>query len=276
MASKRRSEYRTSRNNILAIIGIVLTVALIAAGLWWDNQRTANALGSLGSAGPSTPAPTDDPEALQFAPIDDVLPKLTDQSQPVSVLVIGDSTGNDSDEWVNITVRHLASRHGRAVTQRIWDTQADNFRESNTPGAGETVTITNFSAPGANPTYQFQRLDSVADLEPDLVIFNHGHNSTTIESHLNAIADKLLETWSTAPAAAVIDQNPRTDDVPQSIAAGEGVRAFAAARPEVLLIDVRSAFEEAGVDGLLRDPVHPNPAGSQLWAETVWSALRIS
>lgn len=276
MASKRRSASRTSRTTMLAIIGSILAVALIVAGLWWDNQRTAVASNSLGSAGPLTSAPVSPPESATFAPLADALPKLTDQSQPFRLLVIGDSTGNDADEWVAITARQLSTAYGRDVKLRTWDPATMGFdREMAAPGTGEELTIFNFSAPGEGPKYAYRNLEALADKNPDLVIINHGHNSAAIQSELEALLGELTDLWTEVPALVVVDQNPRTDNVQQSDAAAAGIAAFSSAHPDVTVVDVRSAFADGDLVALLRDGLHPNAAGSQLWAETMWSALAI-
>ncbi|WP_206473638.1 SGNH/GDSL hydrolase family protein [Dietzia sp. KRD202] len=274
MASKRRFATGISGSTLLATVGILIAVVLIAAGLWWDKQRTAIEPSTTGAASSSgllvEPSTT-------FAPLETATSKLADPSQPVRILVIGDSTGNDTDEWVSFTARHLAEDKGRAVAMTTWNADNEEFgREVQFPGAGELVTITNFSAPGVAPPYHYYRLDAIADDRPDLVVISHGHNSPAVESHLKALTAKVGELWPDPPALAVIDQNPRTDDPAQSqIAAGE-MDKFAAAHPSVTVIDVRSAFENGGGGSLLSDGLHPNVEGSRLWARTVWSALGIS
>ncbi|WP_206473173.1 SGNH/GDSL hydrolase family protein [Dietzia sp. KRD202] len=235
---------------------VILTAIILTAILRWDDNRV-----SVGTS----------------PPLELTSGKLADPSQSVRLLVIGDSTSNDADEWVSLTAQHLADSKGRMVAMTTWEPDTERFgREIILAGSGRPITIINFSSPGATPPYNLLRLSKVAADRPDLVIVNQGHNSPDVEAEVGALVTELRQLWPQPPEIAVIDQNPRTDDPNQSQAAAVGMDALADSHPYIELVDVRSAFRSNGGAELLTDGLHPNSEGSHLWARTVWAALGIS
>lgn len=278
MASKRRSGNSTSRTNVLAIIGILLAVALIVAGLWWDKQRTAVAV--KGNPNGSSQAAftnweKDEPSA---APLRPALDKLARDGEPAIILVIGDSTGNNASEWVYLLGDRLVAQTGRPVTIRPWSDEDTAYgQDVSTPGSGAPITILNYSAPGRGPDYALENFNKAATGRPDLAIINHGHNTSgpDLDNALGRIALRLTTQWDQPPAIMATIQNPRTDNTVQSEAAIRAARNFGDRRPDVTMIDVAAAFEKQGTEALLGDGVHPNAAGQQVWTETVAQALGI-
>lgn len=82
------------------------------------------------------------------------------------------------------------------------------------------------------------------------------------------------ERWSNAVPAIVTLQNPKTGRGRVAQEAVRSVERTWAAEAESPVIDVASSFEQARYPAaLMYDDVHPNAAGSSVWAQTVTSLL---
>lgn len=278
MLSKQRSHSRVSRSGLFATVGIILAVAVMAAGLWWDKQRSAVAVqGSPNGASQAAFTNWENREP-SAAPLRPALDKLDRDGEPATILVIGDSTGNNASEWVYLLGDRLAAQTGRPVTIRPWSDEDTAYgQDVSTPGSGAPITILNYSAPGRGPDYALENFNKAATERPDLAIINHGHNPSgpDLDNALGRIALRLTTQWDQPPAIMATIQNPRTDNAAQSEAAIRAARNFGDRRPDVTMIDVAAAFEKQGTEALLGDGVHPNAAGQQVWTETVAQALGI-
>ena len=283
MVSKRRSR-TIDRSVVLTLIGAVLAAALIAAGLWWDNQRNEAIVSRAASSSSlSDPAPTPlipvEPVDGAFASMTNTIARLDDASQPLTIAVVGDSTGNNDDEWVSLTAERINREYGRTVIYNPWLPATTAYGAARTlPGEGEPVTIWNFSAPGERSAYSIRHLAVGVPETPDLVIINHGHNELPSEAagFIGSLIDRVGELRDPAPALAVTLQNPRLDElgIEPSQRISSAVAELISEHPGAVTIDVRSAFEAAGPSTLTYpDGVHPAPAGSRLWADTVATAL---
>ncbi|WP_281712338.1 SGNH/GDSL hydrolase family protein [Dermacoccus nishinomiyaensis] len=186
-----------------------------------------------------------------------------------TVLVLGDSTGNDEDEWVYRWAENGLG-HQRFVTYHAWKKDA----YAPTPerlGAGEPASLWNASQPGSTPSYHVDRWNSISK-KADVVVLNFGHNGTDREETygLSGLLEKIMKS---SPNAVVVGtaQNPEKDDAGK--ANREAVVAWNKAHG-VPTIDVNKAFADDGRgDALRRDAIHPSPAGSQVWADAVSRAL---
>lgn len=197
-------------------------------------------------------------------------------TQPLTISVLGDSTGNERGEWVDLWARHLA-KYG-TVTVHFWDPKGEYYhpKTETYPGPERPIVIWDGAMPGANAQYGMDNLDELQPEKPSFVIMNYGHNqgkdgASALVWQLSAsIEDK----WGKLIDEAVTLQNPsmnaRANFSARSVADLQGY-ALRFGRP---VIDVHTAFQKAGnLPSLLQDDVHPNPAGSRLWADTVISKL---
>jgi hypothetical protein len=104
----------------------------------------------------------------------------------VNILVVGDSTGNASDEWVYLFSEWLAAQYPtHSVSYRLWNdaTPAYDAATAISIGSGSnTIRIWNASISGAAAFYLIgtKLQASVTDTNADLVIFNHGKNHTGV------------------------------------------------------------------------------------------------
>lgn len=206
--------------------------------------------------------------------------------RPYEINVLGDSTGNNDNEWVHLIARRIANNYGRAVTVHDWSLDTNAYVSEVTYGVGAPVTIWNGSAPGRGADYSAQQFPAIAPEPPDVTIISHGHNNPN-GAVRNITALINLAYTSGTRGVVVLTQNPI---LPNSIA-GPPERAELEANTfreinttfnnpsnGTVVIDVFSAFPTGPeLEGLLvaGDGVHPNAAGEQLWADTVAAGLRL-
>lgn len=189
-----------------------------------------------------------------------------------SVLVVGDSTGNDPGEWVDLWARDLAL--DREVRLHSWDVGSAQFgAEPTVYGTGRAMEIWNLSYPGAAADYA-PKLQEVA-AEPAAVIVNIGHDRSpqAIRRAIRTTSDAIDDRWGEVLMAWVL-QNPSTGAAaPDQEDAVEFVRSLATTE-RVPVIDVHAQFLRAdSLATLLVDDSRPNDRGSRLWADTVERAL---
>ena len=185
------------------------------------------------------------------------------------IAVLGDSTGNDPGEWVDLWAKHLGE--SRRVVEHTWSWSEQRWNDQPIRyGKGsDVVTIWNGSFPGATPKYAIDRLAVMLPAHPDLLVLNYGHNGFPQETTaglatLKAAAD--APTW-------VVLQNPGLTD--HAAAQEKNLRVIGrwAEKTGTQTIDVTSAFRQAGPQKLMRDHAHPNDAGSRVWESVVEKAL---
>lgn len=232
------------------------------------------------------------------------LSKLKRGTQDLSLLVIGDSTGNETTEWVYLAVQDLAAQFPtHTVTYALWDAAggtAYSAPQTLQTGSGtRTLRVWNASIAGSAPDYVngFRYQAAVAATAPDLVFVSHGHNTGdpgTTEgqwwnSFRNAYLSMIEPVSSQFPAAGVvlIAQNPSFVAGRESWQAQKAsILADLAGQRGFGFIDVHQAFMDAvaaaGGSAAFRatymsDATHPNSlAQSTIWAPAVISALKAS
>lgn len=194
----------------------------------------------------------------------------------LTVSVLGDSTGNDSNEWAALWAQRLGEDH--QVTMLRWNDKNERWdRPQLTYGeSGSTVRIWNFSAPGRTPEYASKRVQRAVPERPDLILFNYGHNNASgeVQQQYDTLLTLVRSRWASRAAEVVILQNPELGARATSqTAVRDGIKSFAAGAG-VPVIDVSARFAAASdVASLMADEVHPNEKGSMLWAQTISSSL---
>lgn len=197
---------------------------------------------------------------------------------PAEVVVLGDSTGNDINDWPAVWCAGMVRRDCRL---RQWDFEDQAFAPdwSHFGGEGRRVRIWNLSYPGARADYPLQegRLATVRTSDPGVVILNFGHNQTPedVVPALSHLADAVRERWPDAQIVVTL-QNPVTtpaaDDQKERIAK---LRAWATDEG-LPVVDAWSALEDAGnlPAHLLDDGTHPNDRGTRVWVGAVRELFR--
>lgn len=193
----------------------------------------------------------------------------------LSISVLGDSTGNERGEWVDLYAQHLA-KYG-TVTVHFWDSAIEAYgpRTETYPGPARQIVVWSGSMPGASQKYGLENLNEMQPERPSFVMYNYGHNQVSDGASAATwrLATAIEERWGKVDEVVIL-QNPsqNTRQLYSARSVGE-LQGFAArfGRP---VIDVQGAFTKAGnLSALLGDDVHPNPAGSRLWADTVIGVL---
>lgn len=201
---------------------------------------------------------------------------LFSSGQSLTISVLGDSTGDDSNEWVALLSQEIAKTH--AVTYRGWDRRTLTWNDPITFSTdGPVVNVWNMSASGQTAAYPSPLLDKGQSTEPDLVLYSFGHNNTvaSIGPEMRLTADAVQHRWGVTIPSIVILQNPslgaRAVSQTQKV---QLLRSKIAPSLGMPCIDVYAAFAKAGpLSQYLPDGLHPNAQGSKLWADTVIHAL---
>lgn len=202
--------------------------------------------------------------------------------QPYVISVLGDSTGNDTNEWVHILARRISSNYAREVTVHDWHIDTSAYAKDTTYGSGAPTTIWNASASGQSAQYAVEHFDEMVPRSPDLTFINHGHNDPW--NALSGITQLVSLVGNKGSGQiAVILQNPRLDGgrpgrahlestLFQSIA-----HRFSNPDSGVILVDVFSKFPtgDALAGALKPDGLHPTDEWEQVWADTVAQRLGI-
>lgn len=243
-------------------------VAVVAAALTWT-WLMAVPLGGHTDRSPGTP------QIPNRKPLDQAC-HVFKSDGALTISVLGDSTGNDSNEWPAFLAQRMAEDHRVTMLRwndstELWDRAPLRYGER-----GSAVRIWNFSAPGRTPSYASMRLKRAVPEPPDLILFSYGHNNNPgdIEEQYEALFRQLGSLWGKRAATVVILQNP---ELGLNGASQTEVRATIerfAARTGVPIIDVAKGFAaETDLASLMADQVHPNERGARLWARTVSSSL---
>lgn len=211
---------------------------------------------------------------------------IADDAGDVNLLFIGDSTGDAAAEWIYLFSEWLATEYPtHSVSYRLWNTGSVAYAAAtaiSTGSGANTIRIWNASVAGTVPIYHMGAnfAAAISDTNPDLIIWNHGHNLLTTENLARAEfvgpMDQVRMALPSVPQATV-RQNPRRDDDKGALAVA-ALDSLADGYGDLALIDAYSLFIAQGKDSsLYADNIHPSAAGSQLFlqaAQTAWNGSR--
>ena len=195
-------------------------------------------------------------------------------STATNILVVGDSTGAGTGEWVDLVARDLGD-HSR-VSLHQWDEAAAQFDQVPTSygDIGRRVDVWNLSYQGVAPDYP-EHLDTLPP--PDVVLLNIGHDRSAGAAGraVTVTVDAIGERWGDVPTAFVL-QNPSLGN--EEAQQRRAVRRLTKLATEYgdPVIDVYAAFEQSGPGPtLVTAESRPTDAGSRIWADVVDRALGI-
>lgn len=276
--TKQRRRRRLTLWQILGTVAVTLAVLAVAVAVVVDVTRPAPPADPIAEV--IVPNFGDRPELTRTAQSDARLIRsaFSDTARDTTVVVLGDSTGDEPDEWVYRIGAWASVRYARPVTLMPWN---DGARAYGTPvqlgtGPGRPLTIWNASAPGRDAGYTRVTLPAMLPPEAttiDALFVSHGHNQSrglaNVRGALASLNGAIAARDSGIPIA-VIAQNPnKFPDQTDQAGKVDAARSFADQfdRPT---IDVFDAFVRTGdSDALMADSEYPNTAGSELWAATV-------
>ena len=231
------------------------------------------------ASGPSTPEPSSTPTASPTP-----TPTLTGlagfatllkRDDPVSVLVMGDGSGNDPDEWVYLWAHdHLAA--DRQVKYHAWNADSSRWGKAVTTGKGSATTVWNASKASPDLTKEAKRLST--EWHPaEVVILSYGHRGDpkTITSQLDDTR-KAVAAKNERAIVLVMIQNPDPVATQSNQAdTTKAVKAWAKKR-HLDTVNIYDAFvnDSAPRYTLVESDGSPTPAGSALWARTFAQAVK--
>lgn len=210
-------------------------------------------------------------------------------NQNCNMIVLSDSTANETTEWVYLLAQLLATDFPAFTVQyRLWDTGTSNYGAATTIQTGSgaaTLTVWNASIAGAN-ALRFSGADFVAGVrpasigaDPDLVILSYGHNGgAAIETQISMTGTMAAMVNRFMPFCPIIlmGENPVTTD--STMTAKVRVFRSLAAEQNFGWIDVHAYFIQYAVPlaNYYVDTIHPNAAGSALWANCAHQAFKFN
>ena len=198
------------------------------------------------------------------------------EKQPVRVVIYGDSISEVKPGWSG----------GAAGPAQNWGAQLVNRLHQKYPAT--EFTVTPFGIGGQNSYEGLGRLDGLAALKPDLVLVAFGANDCCHHYLLPEETQLALSTLVTA-----IQQRFGADVLLVGTGGDNPVQPFfhhlaetltaqrtAATEAKAVFVDIRHAILAATENGkrwaeyhLGAGNCHPNHAGHQIWAETVFEAI---
>jgi len=200
---------------------------------------------------------------------------IIDSPDGASILVIGDGSGNQGDEWVSVWARdHLAE--DATVSYRVWDRDAAEYAEAVEFGSSDPeVAVWNASVSAPDMATEPGRI-SEAWQDADAVLLSYGHRQSAdkISAQMDAVLAAVRAQSKSVPVAVLI-QNPdraNTESAQRETTSEITKWADAAGFPTV---DIYTAFidDPARRNDLVEADGSPTPQGSKLWAKTLAQAL---
>lgn len=186
------------------------------------------------------------------------------QNSNGSVIVLGDSTSNDGDEWFALWAKSLGSQ------ATPWEPSTAEYADGHQPARFRSASI-----PGGTASDVLNHWESIWPEEnPIFALVNFGHNYESANEAREDLSDlgAKLKNESPETMVVVILQNPQRSD--RNISVRLAVKEWAE-NEKLTTIDVAAAWADSGKepDSLLLDEVHPNAEGQQIWLSTVEKAL---
>ena len=267
-----------------------------------DNATTlVNTIGAApsGDASTITYTPEGETTAVLLDSAVDLLNSATAQTQQLmqaltcgrncNMIVLGDSTGDETTEWVYLLATKLGVDFPTfTVDYRLWNTGTNNYAAATTiqtGTSGYTLTVWNASIAGST-ALRFSGSDFAGAVrptsmgaDPDLIILSYGHNGgAAIENQISmsGTMTALVSRFMPFVPMILIGQNPVTTDSTM-LAKVRAFRALAASQ-NIGWIDVHAYFNQYAVPlgSYYADTVHPNAAGSALWANCAHQAFKFN
>ena len=193
----------------------------------------------------------------------------------MSVLVVGDGSGDGASEWVQLWARdHLSA--DRQAQYRTWDNNSSAWGKAITTGKGAKVAVWNASTASPNLAKEAKRLAKVWK-PADVVILSYGHrgNPTSIAGQLDDLR-KAVEGQNPEAIMIVMIQNPDPVATQANQAATtKAVKAWAK-KHDLDTVNLYDAFvnDPSPRYQLVTSDGSPTPLGSALWARTLAEAIK--
>ena len=200
---------------------------------------------------------------------------IIDSPDGASILVIGDGSGNQNDEWVSIWARdHLAE--DATVSYSAWDRDAREYADAVQVGSSDReVTVWNASVSAPDMASEPDRIGE-AWQDVDVVLLSYGHRQSAdeITGQMDAVLAAVRAQDTSVPVAVMIQNPDRANTESDQRATTEEIQTWADAE-DLPTVDIYTAFidDPASRNDLVEQDGSPTPEGSELWASTWAQAL---
>ena len=253
----------------LVVLGLITAVAVVLALL--QHRVPTVAATPPPAPVPVTPTPTPAAPREGLAGVADVI----NSPEGASILVIGDGTGDEDDEWVAVWARdHLATN--ATVSYRAWDRANNQYGAAvRTGSTGPTIELWNASVRSPDMAREPDRI-ARAWQDADVVLLSYGHRRmpSRITAEMDAVA-AAVRANSPDARVVVLLQNPdraATEIVQRDTVQAIKTWADANAFPTV---DVYGAFmaDATPRNELVESDGSPTVIGSRLFSQVLSDAL---
>lgn len=204
----------------------------------------------------------------------EIVTLLREGTKNLELVVLGDSTGNNTNEWAYLLAVQLGTLFpAYTVSYLLWNdgTQLYDSPVTIQTGSGSfTLTVHNASTPAMDAAYSTSRIALQVPTSPDCVVINYGHNGTVTPYRgvYYTLVRTLKNTWPHAQVVATA-QNPRQSN-------DAGYAADLLRQQEIIrlaqeqgwpLIDALTPFllYPSYSSALMTDNIHPNATGQLVW-----------
>ncbi len=210
-------------------------------------------------------------------------------SQSATVLVLGDSTGDERWEWVHGFARKLVDRYpGYEVRLVDWDRANDTYRDPVTYGqVGSSLVLTIYNGSIASATIDTWlapsregRLLPSQPVQLVLVSASHNHGAQVGEEwtkRLDRVESQLARRYP-GSQHTYLTQNPRSE--PASYREQHATRRTEllawAKRRTLATVDVFAAYPSLVGEYLDGAGIHPRAAGQQIWIDAMAAAFDLT
>lgn len=259
-------------------IWLYLNVSNTGAVSWGIFRRLSGAAVSL-VTGANTVLPTNTVKKFNM--------QLKVIGQVVTATVNGVSitatlSANDADAYAGATQAGFAN--GNSGASPATGVSIDRFTlDVDATGQGQALRIYNGSVPGKRFDYQAARLAAMLPVAPDLVILNSGHNYGTGGelSYISEVSSLVANIRGMHPGVGIAASSQNPEFAPWA-GVSQHLRRLTALRilaftQRWMYIPILEAFLSQPDGGRsmvnAEDGIHPEPAGSIIWADAVYKAL---
>lgn len=270
-----------------SILGLaVLTVAtFVLVFLAFQKQRTppSQAAPAPVVTQTSSPSPSPSPSVSPASPSPSApardglagIADIMDSPDGASVLVIGDGSGNQTDEWVSVWARdHLAE--DATVYYRVWDRTTGKYADAVKHGSSDReVAVWNASVSAPDMASEPDRIGN-AWQDADVVLLSYGHRQSAeeISSQMDDALAAVRAQNKSVPVAVLIQNPDRANTESAQRETTSEIKKWADAEG-FPTVDIYTAFidDPARRNDLVEQDGSPTPEGSILFAKVLAQAL---
>lgn len=213
--------------------------------------------------------------------------KIMAGAADVTILFIGDSHGDATDEWIYLFAVWLSEQYPtHTVEYSLWNEGTTDYAAATTIATGSgarTIHVYNASAGGFHIGRWMtgRYATAIGALTPDLILTNDGVNLYTsavqdIRRRYAAAIQQILTDKPNTPIAITLQMAFRDDNNMDNII--EALRQVASDYTGITLIDAHARFVEAGKpSGYYANNTHPSATGSLVTlaeAQRHWTSAR--